>query len=186
MIRSATHSLFCLLATSMLIFGSVNVWSSSEFSPITVNETRFDHLVTQNAALEYYPEGSDSAVWNERLIVGRSTVAKPALSAAVDSVKADMGKEGVRVIRDYPVTTASGSTEHFLVAVANGENYLEMTARRFMPLENAVVELIYARREYGSGVGPTLSRWMQENGEQLEAQLLSLVLDDVNAYIAEQ
>ena len=122
----------------------------------------------------FSPAGQDDSQWRERVRLERFDLpGGSSVDVAAAQVKSAVLGKGA-TIRDYASEGAGGSKDHFLVGVIDGDGFLELSARRIMQLDGNVLQIVYHRREYGSGVGPTLSRWMQENGETLETQLLSI------------
>lgn len=152
-----------------------NMVVAGEESVIEFNGVAYQLLVSASDARDFFPVDQESDKWVER-------VSFASLSGASDGIFEDAANKlissraanTVSVIRNYPVEGSSASGEYLLVWVEKGESFLEFSAHRFLKIDGQMSAMSYSRREYGTGVGPTLSRWMQENGEALENALVSV------------
>lgn len=167
MVRKLLVKIAVLLGFCVPVF----VQAASGLS-IDFNGSMFQASDAESEVQHFYPKDSENTDrWDERLSL---TKLPGAVDGSLTNTAAQMvsaqPKGSVTVIRDNPV---KDSSEHLLVWVSKGDSFLELSANRFLMMDGQALQLTYSRRSYGAGVGPTLSRWMQENGEALEDALVS-------------
>ncbi|MBX2825495.1 MAG: hypothetical protein KTR33_12250 [Gammaproteobacteria bacterium] len=163
-----------LLATGLFLCAGVNVLAMGSLPSISLLDSEFLHTVTEDEIATFSTAEQTGSQWQQTVRLAHINPTEATdITTAVAYVKSHELKNG-QIIRDYPGAGSGGNNDHFLVGVTNGDGFLEFSARRIMRVNSEILQIVYLRREYGSGVGPTLSRWMQENGEALESQLLDI------------
>ena len=68
--------------------------------------------------------------------------------------------------------SAQKPAEHFMAVVIPGPDALQFAASRYVLVVGEGVEVIYMHTIHGKAVGDPMSKWMKENGPDVEQQLM--------------
>ena len=135
------------------------------------------HRWSQNDQHEFTPTGqADLEKWSDMITINLYPSAHDgdALAVKANAVLENYKSHGGHVLRTNSVVrTADRPAEHFIAVVFGRPNFLEAAFARFKLVDGMGCSIVYSHRIYGEKVGNEMSKWLKDNGPEMEKTLMN-------------
>ena len=145
---------------------------------LSFNGEEFLHRWSQKGQHEFTPKGEeDLKKFNDMMTINVFDGVKDgeALARIANGVLANYQKNG-HIMRTLSKPRAAGSeAEHFVAAVLQAPNVMEVAFARVLMFEGRGVVAVYSKRFYGEGDAPNdaMTVWFKANAVKIERVLVS-------------
>jgi hypothetical protein len=144
-------------------------------STIPFNQTQFKHRWSKNTQHEYTPDPQTNLdAWTDMMTINVYPGVKSgeSLSATANLVLSKYQEHGKIIRTDSKPKTETKPAEHLAVALLGNPKFLEAAFARFVIVNDVGYSIVYSHRVYGEKVGSEMSKWLKENGAELEKTIM--------------
>ena len=150
--------------------------SSPETPTLQFGGVTYVHRWSQDGQHEFTPEGQDDLeAWTDMVTLNvHGTVHDgDQLAEVANQVLANYEGAGQILRTNSLPRTDTEPAQHFIAAALGNPAFLEAAFARLMLVEGTGLVVVYSHRIYGDAVGPAMSTWLSENGQQAEAMMMA-------------
>jgi hypothetical protein len=165
-----------LLVTPPVACAQAGDAPSSGATSLVFGGVTYVHRWSQGGQHEFTPEGDgDLDSWTDMVTINVHEAVRDGdqLAETANGVLANYQGAGEIIRTDSKPRTETAPAEHFIAAVLGSPTFLEAAFARLMLVEGTGVVVVYSHRVYGQSVGPAMSEWLGERGQQVEETLMS-------------
>lgn len=163
------------LALSLTFAGTP---SQPEKTSFTFAKQGYVHRFTKGSLHEFTPKGKpDLKKWTDMVTVNLYADAKDGdgLAAKANAVLENYKEAKAMVIKtDSKPRTSIKPAEHLIVVLFPQPDFIEAAFARFVMSNGTGASIVYSHRIYGKKAGDAMSKWLLQNGEKCEKELMAM------------
>jgi hypothetical protein len=160
----------------VLIIASAGLCRASEPNDFTFRDETYVHRWSKANQHEFTPEEQDDLDKFEDMITvnGYPDVKDgDGLAAAANAVLENYKNAQGKILRtDSVPRTSEHEAEHFIAAVFGRADFTEVAFARFRMVDGKGYSYVYSHRIYGKKSGDPVSKWLSNNGAEVEKALM--------------
>ncbi|CAN5575916.1 hypothetical protein BH11CYA1_BH11CYA1_21040 [soil metagenome] len=149
---------------------------AAETLKFSFSDNEYVHRWSHNNQNEFTPEAQPNLeAWKDMVTINLYPSVKTGenLSAAANAVVGKYSEHGKILRTDSKPKTAAKPAEHMIAALLGNPKFLEAVFARFVLSNESGYAIVYSHRVYGEKVGPEMSKWLKDNGAEVEERLMS-------------
>ncbi|MBC8063550.1 MAG: hypothetical protein H7Y17_01870 [Chlorobia bacterium] len=144
----------------------------------TFGKQTYVHRYTKGNLLEFTPKAqSNLKKWTDMVSINDYPDARDGdglagkANAVLENYKA---AKAVIVKTDSKPRTEKKPAEHLIVVLFPQPDFIEAAFARFVMNSGVGVSVVYSHRIYGKKAGDAMSKWLLQNGEKYEKELMAM------------
>lgn len=171
----AATTLIALSMTPLVSAPAIAADTTGATMNLAFNNSQFKHRWSQGTQHEFTPDPQTNLdAWTDMITVNvyPGVTSGESLSATANLVLSKYQQFGKIIRTDSKPKTEAKLAEHLAVALLGNPKFLEAAFARFVIINNVGYSIVYSHRIYGEKVGTEMSKWLKENGAEMEKTIM--------------